>query len=366
MDAWPQPPRSGRLDWLASAGVHALVIVLLGLTFRPEPKSIVETPREVQIVARPRLTKAEFFAEAVDAKAAVDSPSSIASAPAADPSADSAAPAPGGRPLIGAAASKAGEHRTAWRPVDLAAALPGGKDSAPPTSVLPGPNFGVGFEGLTFGARRAVDDTKPRVIEQHGPLANGPAWTRTGSPAEVRIFGQRGQGHAFVFVVDRSASMGSGNRYVLEAAKQELVAAIAGLQDNHRFQLVFYNERVESFVPSNKPWPEATAAHKQRALNFIRGVVPAGQTKHFLAIAEGLRLEPDVLFVLTDAQEPALTPGERATLKRLNRGATIHTVEFGFGKLPDGVNSLQRLAAENRGQHRYIDLNGPLTRGGGK
>ena len=66
---------------------------------------------------------------------------------------------------------------------------------------------------------------------------------------------------------------------------------------------------------------------------------------------------PDVLFFLTDANEPVLSPGDIAELGRRNRaGAIINCIEFGVGPFSGGDNFLMRLARQNRGQHVYVDV----------
>jgi hypothetical protein len=45
-----------------------------------------------------------------------------------------------------------------------------------------------------------------------------------------------------------------------------------------------------------------------------------------------------------------------AQLRRLNRGTVINTIEFGAGPPAANYNFLQQLAAENHGQHAYVDV----------
>lgn len=70
-----------------------------------------------------------------------------------------------------------------------------------------------------------------------------------------------------------------------------------------------------------------------------------------------LGMSPDVIFFLTDAAEPQLTPSELAEIRRRNRSeATINSIEFGSGPRPRGENFLMRLARENHGKHVYVDV----------
>jgi hypothetical protein len=68
-------------------------------------------------------------------------------------------------------------------------------------------------------------------------------------------------------------------------------------------------------------------------------------------------MRPDVIFFLTDAAEPQLTPRELTDIQRRNRSeATIHSIEFGSGPFRGGDNFLVRLARQNHGQHVYVDI----------
>jgi hypothetical protein len=85
-------------------------------------------------------------------------------------------------------------------------------------------------------------------------------------------------------------------------------------------------------------------------------MTPLGGTKHREALEIGLAMAPDVLFFLTDAEEPQLSPAELADLRRRNSGTIIHCIEFGVGGYSGYENFLVRLARENRGQHVYVDV----------
>jgi len=70
-----------------------------------------------------------------------------------------------------------------------------------------------------------------------------------------------------------------------------------------------------------------------------------------------LGLSPDVIFFLTDAEDPILSAADLQRVERYNSGATIHAIEFGVGPYA-GNSFLQRLANQSGGQHRYVDVRG--------
>src|SRR5206468_2899709 len=95
---------------------------------------------------------------------------------------------------------------------------------------------------------------------------------------------------------------------------------------------------------------------KRLAANFIGGVSAYGATNHVEALRTALQMRPDVIFLLTDANEPQLRADELRTIGQLNQGTSINAIEFGLGPEAPRYNFLQQLAAENGGQHTYIDV----------
>jgi len=183
------------------------------------------------------------------------------------------------------------------------------------------------------------------------------------APAEegkgrTSFFGLVGEGYKFVYVVDRSGSMSAGPRDALRVAKAELVRSIRRLDSVHQFQLIFYNERPLLFNPSGMPGrlALATERNKQQAEQFIDSVRAFGGTGHEDALRLAIRLHPDVIFLLTDAADPPLTPGQLTTLRDLAAGIVIHAVEFGEGPKPAGENFLAQLARQTGGQYAYVDV----------
>jgi hypothetical protein len=172
------------------------------------------------------------------------------------------------------------------------------------------------------------------------------------------VFGARAEGNKFVYVFDRSGSMEGFNGRPLLAAKRELIRSLADLQETSQFQIIFYNERPDVFRigPGEPKLVWGNQSGKQQAEQFIRGIRANGGTRHLDALRLALGLAPDVVFFLTDADEPRLTDSELARLRRWNRSATIHSIEFGFGPQSRDDNFLVRLARQNGGQHVYVDV----------
>ncbi len=196
----------------------------------------------------------------------------------------------------------------------------------------------------------------PRVGELGGGTA---ADNSLGGSVRTGVFGLSGEGNRFVYVFDRSGSMSGFGGRPLRAAKAELISSLNDLVKIHQFQIIFYNnDPPRVFDPrGGSPrleWADETSKELARA--FVRGIDAVGGTEHLAALKLGLGMRPDVIFFLTDADEPRLSNSELAEVRRLNRGTAIFTVEFGFGPQRNGSNFLVRLAEQNDGQHVYVDV----------
>ncbi len=167
-------------------------------------------------------------------------------------------------------------------------------------------------------------------------------------------------GKRFVYVIDRSSSMAQDK--ALQAAKLELLSSIQQLDETQQFQIIFYNQNVHVLDTRGGRFDvfRGTDAHRLRVTEQIRDITPSEGTDHLPAILEGLKFNPDVLFLLTDgAAESILHPGDLEQIRRHNRGGSlIHCIEFGRGaKSPyvDSANFMVELAKQNQGRYVYRD-----------
>lgn len=179
------------------------------------------------------------------------------------------------------------------------------------------------------------------------------------SPGGVRtgIFGLEADGNRFVYVFDRSASMGNDGGRPLAAAKRELVRSLDELGDVQQFYVIFYNQRPQFFSPSGVGGRLvfATEDSRRAARRFVESVRASGATRHVDAIAAALRLAPDVVFILTDGDAADdLDEDELRTLTRSLGGARCMVVQFG-GEGSGRSPRLARLAAESGGRYAVID-----------
>lgn len=298
------------ISWLVSCCFHLVLLTAIGLTTRWVPRgALLGETREVGIALVHQGATQRAYS-----------------------------PAPAGGPAAAQAASPAWEQ--ALPPLDeLPLDLPGASLSAA--------DLAGGAEPTTAGTGQG-DAVGP------GSLA-GAAQAGT---TRLSVFGVTGEGSKFVFVFDRSGSMDGYGGAPLRAAKAELNRSLEQLDKIHQFQIVFYNERPLVFNPTGGTprlvWGDS--AGKAAATRYIEQVTAGGGTQHLDALQLALGMAPDVIFFLTDADEPRLSDSDLARIRKWNRHTAIHAIEFGHGRQADRRNFLVQLAEQNGGQHAYVDI----------
>jgi hypothetical protein len=185
-----------------------------------------------------------------------------------------------------------------------------------------------------------------------GPESSG----KIGGQVTTEVFGVKGTGSRFVYVIDRSASMAGYEGRPMLAARQQLLESLKSLQDTNEFQVIFYNQDVSVFSPDGRPTMYfANDVMKQEAKAFINRTIPDGGTDHVKALKMAFKLKPDVIFLLTDA-EGGFTNQELRDLGRYNRSAAIiNTIEFGQRR--GGDRSLQAVSQNSGGQYVFKNIN---------
>jgi hypothetical protein len=167
--------------------------------------------------------------------------------------------------------------------------------------------------------------------------------------SETQVFGVTARGSSFVYVFDRSLSMQGP---ALAAAKRELLTSLSHLKAVQQFQIIFYNEK-----PKIMPSPQMLFADDnglRQAESFVGSITAAGGTDHVQALELAIRLQPDVIFLLTDADEPPLSARDLNAIHQKNT-AIISVIEFKTGSDAAKRSSLRQLADQNRGEYKQID-----------
>jgi Ca-activated chloride channel family protein len=298
---------------LASLVFHISIIVMLGLAMQPWPRgAAVEPGLSTGIVLETASADGDFIevemsaVESIAETAQLQAPALLSEAPT-------------DLPVIA--------------PPDFAAT-----PIAPAPATLPATYQNAvppGVEQFTQGAAR-----------RGSPGGNG--------TAQVSVFGVKGEGKRFLYLFDRSASMDGAP---LTAAKRQLLESLAALQDAHQFHIIFFNTRTHSFdiVGGGRRIPFATARNKHLASDFVGAITADGGTDRLTALKQAIAFAPDVIFFLTDADDP-MPPSELSEIARDNRAhAAICVIEFGRRQSPSPGNFLSELARQSGGQYGYVN-----------
>ena len=243
------------------------------------------------------------------------------------------------------------DQKSQEQPKSVAAALP---------SLAEAPRVELAGVLPSDGELVGLADDLGKALPDAGDLTGGVSRSKVADGSvRTEVFGVAGQGSKFIYVFDRSGSMDGFGGRPLAAAQSELIMSLDDLEKTHQFQIIFYNERPRIFNPTGGVprlvWGNERG--KTLAERFVRGIVATGGTRHMEALELAVKMRPDVIFFLTDADEPQLSPGELADIRRMNRAdVTINTIEFGFGPFNGQDNFLVKLARKNHGRHVYVDV----------
>lgn len=234
------------------------------------------------------------------------------------------------------------------------ASLPGG-EAAPidVDSVLSkmepgGGNGGIGDVGDAAGGLG---------LGSGGPKLGGSA---SGAQGKTSVFGIEGTGSHFVYVFDRSSSMNGYGGLPMIKAKNELIKSLHSLNRVNHFQLIFYNDEPMAYgqLAGTMQLFPADDENKQMAIGYVRRMSPDGGTQHLPALRMALSMGVDVVFFLTDADQPPLTQRDLTDLadRAARRSTVIHTIQFGAGGNQGSGAWIAELARSTGGKYRYIDV----------
>ena len=184
------------------------------------------------------------------------------------------------------------------------------------------------------------------------------------------FMGAQGTGHKFVYVLDRSASTGYGQRRSpLYVAKNELLASLQSIGEMSlheskpiQFQVIFFNNETAVFNTvgyggSDRSgrllrYDQATFGKVQR---FLGGIIPDGGTLPEPALMQAIGMGADCIFFMTDG-DTRMSQAQLQRIRNTAKGVQINVVEYGTGQHSVRSNSLRQLAADNHGHHVYVDL----------
>lgn len=325
--------------WVMSAAVHVAAVLLLAWLWQPAPaRGLGEPSRTAGIVVAVQADgETEYFE----------------------------APADSGQQSLAATDSGAApaEPADVLPSLDASVELP---DIALPGAVQ-GEVSGNLLQGVDLGAQGAgsptAGDTNQLLAEIMAQEAAQRPPAPVGTQAPLTLFGAPSQGRSFAFVIDRSKSMGASGLGALSAARAELKRALSELTPSQRFEIIAYHQSPVTLGEKYHGRPQLSPVTEQnltRVSEFFGGLAAFGATQHVYALHAAMDLRPEVIFLLTDGGDPFPSPAQLRDLSQRakRQGISIHCVQFGFGPLQEDENFMMRLARDNRGEYRYVRMDG--------
>lgn len=232
-------------------------------------------------------------------------------------------------------------------------APPSGND-APQAEIPPVPDLG-------FSPDDPQDVPQPPVSPMpSNPAGTGSVGAREGAAGAARpgipeFMGVRAEGRDVVYVLDFSGSMADEKITYL---KIELKRSIFGLTTKNRFQVILFNSA--AIENPNRGMLPATKQNTRACATWIDSESATGSTDPVGALEIALStLKPDTIYLLTDGAFDS-DSDVFALLGRLNPEGKVQINTIGFGL---GANNdvLERIAKENRGTYRFVDVPGSAS-----
>jgi hypothetical protein len=349
--AWPfeSPdvrPRRAAPAWALSAVLHLALALLGAVAIAPGVPQTATDERAVSIAIVP--------SSSIAPKSFSEQPGEGSPGGSSAPLADLAEPRDMTPQVAGGASS-------------LRAALPS-LSEAPRSVALGSPLPSLEEKGTAVGAELLADVSatgrgRPRILPGLGDeeiLAEERERQRRfaeqGPLGKVSLFGSSpAWGRSFVFVIDRSKSMGGEGLGALQAASKELLTGVSELLPEHRFQVIGYNQSPLYFT--GRTLEPATPENIRGASQFVGNLPAYGRTEHYVALTSALSLAPVVIFLLTDGGDPQLNEAHVNIFTRMNnRKTAVYCLHFGPQDNPRSADTLRQLAEANGGEYRYIAM----------
>ena len=177
-----------------------------------------------------------------------------------------------------------------------------------------------------------------------------------GDGSGTSFFGLDAAGQKFVFVVDASGSMrrpfaGPG-KTLLGRVKMELLKCVTQMSPEQEFFIVFFNDHAIP-MPAEE-LVKATPDAQRRYLYWMARAEAGGNTEPETALSIAMKLQPDVVYFLTDGafKYRVIEHVRESNRKR----TTVHTVSFGGDER--ATEFMQQIATQNGGTYHYVSPEG--------
>lgn len=138
----------------------------------------------------------------------------------------------------------------------------------------------------------------PSVVDPNVRPAGSANAAAPGVPA---IHGALNPNQTVVYVLDCSGSMGGAGK--LDAARAALVSTLKQQPTSVRFQVIVYSGTATVLLAGNGSALPATEANVRAAADALGKLEARGKSNHLEAVRSALAFRPDVVLLLTDADD---------------------------------------------------------------
>lgn len=180
-----------------------------------------------------------------------------------------------------------------------------------------------------------------------GPDPGGPGGQGTVGPPGSTVLPVATRIQRVVYLIDCSESMFAA----WPRARRELGLSLRALPRETLFQVFAYNRTVTPLLLAPAGLARADEVVIEQTLTALGELRPGGSTNHVAALKRGLALRPQVLFLVTDADD--LREADVDLVARANQGTVVHVVELSHRGDERGT-PLARYARATGGWHRSV------------
>ncbi|MCE9547331.1 MAG: hypothetical protein K8T25_17805 [Planctomycetia bacterium] len=177
--------------------------------------------------------------------------------------------------------------------------------------------------------------------------------------APINLFGLAAEGNKVVYAFDVSASMEASHGRPIAAVKQEVLKSIDSLDRMCQFYVIHYAQtpKLIDMGGGSGRLIFATPENKAAVHPLVAAIPIRDGTEHESALLMALKMRPDVIYLMTDGDRPQLDKRQLDRIARINgAAAVIHTIQIGLGKPAGDSDWMEKLARENGGQYKFVDV----------
>ena len=227
-----------------------------------------------------------------------------------------------------------------------------------------GEAVGIDSEAVVDVGAMSISNTMGEIGTLFGK--DGKGWSNAGEGlGGAEFYGVKASGKKFVFIVDNSLSMNQGR---FEAACFELYKSVCKMTPYQSFYVYFFSDTAYPlFHPRPADgWVKASIENKTRLKSWLPTVDLVLRTDAKKAVMGALALKPDAIYILTDGVFTDSThPYLMSQVDPRQTRVSIHTVGMELNKA-GAEKGLREISARHNGTYRAVTVDPRLKQMVGK